>query len=371
MSFRSWQQETETEKERETEREREKEKKREKMGDALDIESLLINAAGVAAAEARNAAANKKLASNIASISQYFNDDKGQGLLLYQLACRFPADVAISHPERLDKIAEYIRAMKIKTKEQLEAALSFCSSVSDIDMSQFDDKAGVGLEITEEEISATIAQTISQFFETICEKKHKAIGVLLANLRKHPRLKFANGRIIKTHVDEQLKTTLEKIESAPAEHSDAPHIEQSVEPEAEQRDASAAEVPSSSEEDMLSNPLFPLPSNNNNTNTIISINGEKIAFSNSSALLQQHLRATGGKHVTRFPPEPNGYLHIGHAKACYIDFGLAAKHGGVTYLRFDDTNPEAEKVEYIDHIIEIVQWLGWKWDKVMISGIHK
>jgi hypothetical protein len=54
--------------------------------------------------------------------------------------------------------------------------------------------------------------------------------------------------------------------------------------------------------------------------------------------------------VTRFPPEPNGYLHIGHSKAMFVDFGMAARHQGICYLRFDDTNPEAEKQEYIDHI---------------------
>ncbi|MDO7741135.1 MAG: glutamate--tRNA ligase family protein, partial [Flavobacteriales bacterium] len=58
----------------------------------------------------------------------------------------------------------------------------------------------------------------------------------------------------------------------------------------------------------------------------------------------------GGRILTRFPPEPNGYLHIGHAKAICVSFGLAAKYGGITNLRFDDTNPEKESVEYVDAI---------------------
>ncbi len=65
---------------------------------------------------------------------------------------------------------------------------------------------------------------------------------------------------------------------------------------------------------------------------------------------------------TRFPPEPNGYLHIGHAKAICLDFGLADEFGGHTNLRFDDTNPEKEDVEYVDSIMEDVQWLGFHWD---------
>jgi len=71
----------------------------------------------------------------------------------------------------------------------------------------------------------------------------------------------------------------------------------------------------------------------------------------------------GGKVVTRFPPEPNGYLHIGHAKAITIDFGMAAEFGGRCHLRFDDTNPAKESVEYVDSIQEDVRWLGYDWGK--------
>ena len=68
-----------------------------------------------------------------------------------------------------------------------------------------------------------------------------------------------------------------------------------------------------------------------------------------------------GRVVTRFPPEPNGYLHIGHAKSICLNFGIAAETGGTCHLRFDDTNPTAEDVEYVDSIKEDVRWLGWDW----------
>jgi glutaminyl-tRNA synthetase len=70
----------------------------------------------------------------------------------------------------------------------------------------------------------------------------------------------------------------------------------------------------------------------------------------------------GGRVQTRFPPEPNGYLHIGHAKAICLDFGLAAEFGGSCNLRFDDTNPSKEETEYVDSIMEDVRWLGFQWD---------
>ena len=71
-----------------------------------------------------------------------------------------------------------------------------------------------------------------------------------------------------------------------------------------------------------------------------------------------------GKHesiLTRVPPEPNGYLHIGHAKSICLNFGLAKKYGGKTNIRFDDTNPTKEDVEYVDSIKQDVKWLGFEW----------
>jgi glutaminyl-tRNA synthetase len=75
-----------------------------------------------------------------------------------------------------------------------------------------------------------------------------------------------------------------------------------------------------------------------------------------------------GRVQTRFPPEPNGYLHIGHAKAICLDFGLADEFGGKTNLRFDDTNPEKEETEYVESIMEDVKWLGFHWDGLFYAS---
>jgi len=69
----------------------------------------------------------------------------------------------------------------------------------------------------------------------------------------------------------------------------------------------------------------------------------------------------GGRVATRFPPEPNGYLHIGHAKSIALNFGIAEEFGGVCHLRFDDTNPETEDIKYVEAIQRDLRWLGYDW----------
>ena len=93
---------------------------------------------------------------------------------------------------------------------------------------------------------------------------------------------------------------------------------------------------------------------------------EKRAANFIEEFIDEDLKAGRFDRVhTRFPPEPNGYLHIGHAKALCIDFGIAKKYGGECNLRFDDTNPTKEDTEYVDGIMEDIRWLGYEWKNLL------
>lgn len=97
---------------------------------------------------------------------------------------------------------------------------------------------------------------------------------------------------------------------------------------------------------------------------------EKKSLNFVEQIVEGDLRAgkNDGRIQTRFPPEPNGYLHIGHAKAICMDFGIAESYGGVCNLRFDDTNPTKEDVEYVDAIREDIEWLGFHWGNIYYAS---
>jgi glutaminyl-tRNA synthetase len=102
---------------------------------------------------------------------------------------------------------------------------------------------------------------------------------------------------------------------------------------------------------------------------MLETNTEERSLNFLEEIIEEDLRSGKYKTIlTRFPPEPNGYLHIGHAKSICLNFGLALKYGGKTNLRFDDTNPAKEETEYVDSIIEDVKWLGFNPEKILYAS---
>eukprot|EP00002_Diphylleia_rotans_P009523 TRINITY_DN1987_c0_g1_i2.p1 TRINITY_DN1987_c0_g1~~TRINITY_DN1987_c0_g1_i2.p1 ORF type:complete len:471 (+),score=133.75 TRINITY_DN1987_c0_g1_i2:57-1469(+) len=283
--------------------------------------------------------------------------EKAVGALLYMLATKI-APNAVNHRAFL---AKYVAEKKLKMVPQLEAALAFCKKYAgkSFETAEFDEACGVGVVVTEEQIKTEVGRVLDGHAEELKEKRYRVnVGLYLAELRE--TLKWGDGRLIREELDRQMEQRLgPKTE---ADTAPLPKQKKEAKPKKEEAAAKAPAAEKASQEAdapaaapaLTSSELhFPDPKDND-------LNKEEI--------LKKHLATTGGMVITRFPPEPNGYLHIGHAKAMSLDFGFAVKKGGKCILRYDDTNPEAEKMEYIESIQEDVAWLGHKPSEITYSS---
>ncbi|KAG2700874.1 hypothetical protein I3843_06G017900 [Carya illinoinensis] len=309
---------------------------------------------------ARNTVANNKVTANLVSVIHEADVTDGcnrtVGNLLYTVATKYPANALVHRPTLL----EYIVSSKIKTTAQLDSALSFFASTAsdDFKLNEFEEACGVGVEVSVEEIEQTVSEVFEENKNVILEQRYRTnVGELLGHIRK--RRPWADLKIVKQFVDKKLYDLLGERTAADDEKTSKKKKDKPDKIEVKSVAVVTPEQPS--EEELNPFLIFPQPEENFQVHTeVFFSDGSVLRCCNTKELLEKHLKATGGKVLTRFPPEPNGYLHIGHAKAMFIDFGLAKERGGGCYLRYDDTNPQAEKKEYIDHIEEIVQWMGWE-----------
>ncbi|KAL3136316.1 hypothetical protein ABBQ38_005580 [Trebouxia sp. C0009 RCD-2024] len=237
--------------------------------------------------------------------------------------------------------------------------------------------AGVGVVVTPQQIDATVDRHISKVKSQLQEQRYAFPTVqLFREIREE--LIWADGGAVKKATDAALLSLLGPKTEADLQAGKKPAKKAAPAAAAEKgsgRGTAAAAVQALQEEATPSHDVYghlPKPEENDKVHKVVTFSSEaggcEMRIANTPAQLQAHLKATGGKVVTRFPPEPNGYLHIGHAKAMFVSFGMAEQLNGDCILRFDDTNPEAEKQEYIDHIQDIVSWMGWTPSKVTYSS---
>ncbi|KAL6838739.1 hypothetical protein ACP4OV_031453 [Aristida adscensionis] len=331
-------------------------------GPALPLEALL--ALGLDQRTAENALVNRKVIANLAAViaeAGISGCDKSVGNLLYTVATKYPTNALVHRPV----LIKYVVSTKIKNPAQLDAALSFLTNVGpdSLNLEKFEEACGVGVVVSMEEIKSSVAEVLKENMEAIKEQRyHINVGNLCGQVRKrHP---WGDAKAIKEEID----TRLAEILGPKTEADNIKPVKKKKEKPAKVEEKKVA-VAAPSEEELNPYSIFPHPEENFKVHTEIFFSDGNIwRAHNTKEILDKHLKATGGKVMTRFPPEPNGYLHIGHAKAMFIDFGLAKERNGHCYLRFDDTNPEAEKKEYIDHIQEIVHWMGWEPYKVTYTS---
>ncbi|XP_078177532.1 glutamine-tRNA ligase, putative / glutaminyl-tRNA synthetase, putative / GlnRS [Carex rostrata] len=331
--------------------------------EAPPLEQFL--AIGLDKRTAQNAVANKKVTSNLLAVIKEAGVemcDKAIGNLLYTVATKYPANALVHRP----MLVQYVVSTKIRSSAQLDAALSFLTNAGPepFDLDKFEQACGIGVEVSLEEIQASVKAIVDENMDAILEQRyHINVGSLCGQVRKLQP--WGDAKIVKEELDNKLFEVLgEKTEA-----DEKKPMKKKKEKPAKTEVQTTVTTPPPSEEELNPYTIFPKPEDNYKVHTeIFYSDGSIWRCHNTKELLDKHLKATEGKVLTRFPPEPNGYLHIGHAKAMFIDFGLAKDRGGSCYLRFDDTNPEAEKTEYIDHIKEIVNWMGWEPFKITYTS---
>ncbi|KAK5609812.1 putative glutamine--tRNA ligase [Crenichthys baileyi] len=281
--------------------------------------------------------------------------DKAMGTLLYSMASR------LKDNKRLAFLSDCIAQRKIYTELQLAAALDFVKSHPDDPISQkeFDEACGVGVVITPEQIEDAVEFVVKKHKEQLLKERYRFnMGLLMGEARS--ALKWADGKVIKNEVDVQVlhllgpktEADLEKKPKAPK----AKAAENDVKTKKEEVTANGATnlVEGRSLMEQLRGEAlkFHKPGENYKTEGYV-------VTPKTMELLKKHTEFTGGQIRTRFPPEPNGILHIGHAKAINFNFGYAKANNGICFLRYDDTNPEKEEEKYFTAIKDMVEWLGY------------
>uniref|UniRef100_A0ACB8EGZ0 Uncharacterized protein n=1 Tax=Sphaerodactylus townsendi TaxID=933632 RepID=A0ACB8EGZ0_9SAUR len=263
--------------------------------------------------------------------------DKTVGTLLYNVASR------LKDPKHLSFLVGYIANKKIVTDLQLNAALEYVKShpIAPVDAANFERECGIGVAVTPEQIEEAVEMAINKHRAQLLSERYRfSMGLLMGEARS--KLKWADGKIIKNEVDLQVLHLLGPKTEADLEKKPKAPKPRAAESEKKEKAAVVENGEVYQETKSLMEQLrgealkFHKPGENYKTEGYV-------VTPNTMSLLKRHLEITGGQVRTRFPPEPNGILHIGHAKAINFNFGFAKANDGICFLRYDDTNPEKEE----------------------------
>lgn len=288
----------------------------------------------------------------------------GVGMLIYHLATKIkPQIVQNSLPILVKLIVDKKLDTTLRIDVALDHLLSRGQSKQAIDIVELEKVCGVGVIVTPEQIETAVDDVIKANKAVILEQRYRFnVGKIMQEIRA--KLPWADGKHVKSEIEVQLFDLLGEKTATDL----APPPKPDKKAKEKKEPAKETVVVDSSTKDgahsiaeLMKKIRFHGPGENHKTDGYVITD-------HTERLLKQHLKETGGMVRTRFPPEPNGILHIGHAKAININFGYAAAHNGTCYLRYDDTNPEKEEEKFFIGIKDMVEWLGYKPAKITHSS---
>lgn len=294
---------------------------------------------------------NKKVSTSLESLikaaPQETKWDKSTRALAHNLASQIKGNELPNQ----ELIVSSILDGSLKTALQVDAAYKYVKEEGEkASVEGLKENAGVGIVITEDQVRSRVIKYIEDNKEVILKERYKLVPGIFATVKNLPELKWAEPRYFKPIIDQEILKVL-----GPKDERDIVKKEKKKKKETKSS-STKVEKTSGSERTMFNEGFL---------GDLHKVGENPQAY---PELMAEHLRATGGKVRTRFPPEPNGYLHIGHSKAIMVNFGYAKYHNGVCYLRFDDTNPEAEAPEYFESIKRMASWLGFEPWKITYSS---
>jgi glutaminyl-tRNA synthetase len=250
----------------------------------------------------------------------------------------------INNPEinpHIDLISGHIFTGKIKNKQQLKLAETFVLKNKEVkDQGEFDKYCGVGVEVTDSDIDTYVRNFLKTNADLLRKNDFKITHPDVLNALKEG-FQLANPtQLMKVATDLTKELFAEELKA----------VTEGGDKKKDKKKKEEAEVKENGTEEETFQKI-----------DISKLVARDMAWSlNDEATMKKHLEVTGGKTITRFPPEPNGILHIGHARAIRFNFSIAGLYKGDCNLRYDDTNPEKEKKEYMDMIEDNVEWMGFK-----------